>query len=288
VFSTIYADKPWQQIDGTYGLFANLTSDAEGSVYIATGNTIRRVDADGSVTPFAELPGLKLIKIGANGRWYAATVTHEIISFGTSNGSLSDSKILTQNLPSFEDFVVTQNGLIYFVNESRHEISRIDSSGNVGLPLDLGRQMVAPSRLALSPDQSMLVVTDRTSRYSWSFQIAADGSLVNGEPFYRVEMPETIVWSQQGSDVWGAVEDTKGQVYFATPLGIQVAMQNGRISQILNPPIPGGGPLTAITFAGNKDTNWLYVVQDGKLFRRPVKVKGANAWTVVKPPKPTL
>jgi hypothetical protein len=29
-------------------------------------------------------------------------------------------------------------------------------------------------------------------------------------------------------------------------------------------------------------------VQDGKLYRRPVKVIGANAWTLVKPPKPTL
>ncbi len=27
-------------------------------------------------------------------------------------------------------------------------------------------------------------------------------------------------------------------------------MQNGRIVEILNPPIPGGGPLTAMTFAG--------------------------------------
>jgi len=158
----------------------------------------------------------------------------------------------------------------------------------VGPPLEVERQMVAPSRLALSPDQSMLVVTDWSSRYAWSFQIATDGSLVNGEPFYRVEMPETIVWSRQDSDVWGAVEDTDGQVYFATPLGIQVAMQNGRISQILNPPIAGGGPLTAITFAGNENASWIYVVQDGKLFRRHVKVRGANAWTVVKPPKPTL
>jgi hypothetical protein len=30
----------------------------------------------------------------------------------------------------------------------------------------------------------MLVVSDALSRYSWSFQIAKDGSLVNGEPFY--------------------------------------------------------------------------------------------------------
>jgi hypothetical protein len=76
-------------------------------------------------------------------------------------------------------------------------------------------------------------------------------------------------------------------VYFATPLGIQICMQNGRVMGILNPPLPGA-PITAITFAGSGDANWLYLAEGGKLFRRPVKVTGANAWTVVKPPKPTL
>ena len=50
----------------------------------------------------------------------------------------------------------------------------------------------------------------------------------------------------------------------------------------------GGGPLTAITFSRTGDHNWLWVAQGDKLIRRPVKVTGANAWTVVKPPKPTL
>ncbi len=133
----------------------------------------------------------------------------------------------------------------------------------------------------------MLVVTDANSRYCWSFQIAADGTLENGEPFYRLELPETTMQSWR-SGTRGVVEDANGMVYFATPLGIQVSMQNGRIAEILNPPIPGGGPLTAITFNQIGDQSWLYAAQDGKLFRRPVKVTGANAWTIVKPPKPTL
>jgi len=85
-----------------------------------------------------------------------------------------------------------------------------------------------------------------------------------------------------------AAEDTNGMVYFATALGIQICMQNGRVAEILNPPEPGGGPLTAITFSQAGDQNWLYAAQGGKLYRRPVKVTGANAWTLVKPPKPTL
>ncbi len=101
-------------------------------------------------------------------------------------------------------------------------------------------------------------------------------------------MPETTTAPGWQHTTSGVVEDTDGMVYFATPIGIQVAMQNGRIVEILNPPVPGGGPLTAITFSGMTTRTGSGVAQDGKLFRRPVKVTGANAWTVVKPPKPTL
>jgi len=36
------------------------------------------------------------------------------------------------------------------------------------------------------------------------------------------------------------------------------------------------------------DPAWLYVVEGGKLYRRPVKVMPAVVWAPNKPPKPTL
>ena len=293
VFSTIFVDKPWQQVGGDhiidrdYGQVWSLTSDAKGNVYICGGNTVERVDADGNVTQFLQLKGgVRRLRFGADGRWYASLETDEIVSSSKITGPSNDLKIIARGLGIY-DFVVAQNGTIYFSGSGRTRSGRIDALGKVETQ-EMGRTIVVPSGLAFSPDQSMLVVTDADSRYSWSFQIAADGSLVNGEPFYRLEMPETTEWNLLGSRIWSVAEDVNGNAYFATPIGIQVAMQNGRIMQILNPPMPGGGPLAAMTFAVSGDQNWLYVVQDGKLFRRPVKVTGANAWTVVKPPKPTL
>ena len=87
------------------------------------------------------------------------------------------------------------------------------------------------------------------------------------------------------SGVRGAAEDSIGQVYFATPLGVQVCEANGRTAQILNSPVHG--PVTSVAFVG-KELDWLYVTADGKLFRRPVKVKGVAAWAPLKPPKPPL
>ena len=295
VFSTIFVDKPWQQVAGDHtfdrdiGQVWSLTSDAKGNAYISGGNTVQRVDADGNVTQFLQLKGgVSRLRFGADGRTYASVGTDEIVSFNPATGSPNDLKIIARGLGIY-DFVVAPNGTIYFSGNGRIRSGRIDASGKVETQ-ETGRPIIVPMGLAFSPDQSMLVVTDSDTRYSWSFQIAADGSLVNGEPFYRLEIPETTESSLDGSRAWDVAEDTNGNVYFATPLGIQVAMQNGRITQILNPPDPSapGAPIAALAFASAGDTNWLYVVQNGKLYRRPVKVAGANAWTIVKPPKPTL
>jgi sugar lactone lactonase YvrE len=295
VFSTVYLDKPWQRVGGDdsfdrdVGQIWSLTSDANGDVYICGGNTVERVDADGNVTQFLQLKGgVGRLRFGPDGRWYASLGTDEIVSFHKTTGPPNDLKVLARDLGIY-DFVVAQNGTIYFSGTGRTRSGRIDASGKVETQ-EMGRAIVAPMGLAFSPDQSMLVVTDAFGRYSWSFQIAADSSLINGEPFYRLEIPETTESSLPGDRIWSVAEDTNGNVYFATPLGIQVAMQNGRISQILNPPDPStpGAPIAALTFATTGDTNWLYIVENGKLYRRPVKVTGANAWTVAKPPKPTL
>jgi len=292
VFSTIFVDKPWEKIGANYGSISSLTSDRKGNVYFADPRaaTVERVDSDGKVTQFAEPPNrASILRAGANYRLYTySPATGDIVSSSTATGTASDQKIIARNLAAVVDFAVAQNGTIYFLNGPTATIGVIDSSGQPRVALrwtDLGAEITAPSGLALSPDQSMLVVTDAVSRYSWSFQIAADGTLENGEPFYRLELPEATLGSQSGTS--GVAEDVNGMVYFATPLGIQVSMQNGRVVEILNPPVTDES-ITAITFAGAGDASWLYAAQGGKLYRRPVKVTGANAWTVVKPPKPTL
>jgi len=295
VFSTVYLDKPWERVGANLGPINGLTSDRIGNVYFvyALTDAINRVDPEGRVAAFGD-PAIHAddLRMGPGDQLYAFAASQgggSIISLGTGAGSASGPKTIASNLTGLVDEVVTKTGTIYFIDQQKHTIDFIDASGQPHLALAyfFGPGMPFAIALALSPDQSMAVVIDASSRYAWSFQIAPDGTFQNGEPFYRLELLETSDSWEQG-EVRSAVEDTDGMVYFATDLGIQIAMQNGRIVEILNPPIPGGGELTAITFAGDGKQNWLYVAQDGKLFRRPVKVTGANSWTVAKPPKPTL
>jgi sugar lactone lactonase YvrE len=173
------------------------------------------------------------------------------------------------------DFAITAKGAIYYSDSARQLVGL---AGKTGTPV---AEIAAPAGVTLSGDQAMLVVTDARARFSWSFQLAPDGLPIHGEPFYRLEMPESG-WT---SGVAAVAEDSLGQVYFATPLGIQVCEANGRVAMILNPPEHGG--VSGIAFGG-KDLHWLYASQGGKLFRRAVKVKGVAGWDVVKLPKPPL
>ncbi len=128
-------------------------------------------------------------------------------------------------------------------------------------------EMMTPGGIGFSPDGGMAVVTDAGGRFAWSYQVGPGGDLQNGEPFYRLEMPEAG-WI---SGVRSAVVDSIGQVYFVSAIGVQVCEANGRVAAILHSP---SGTVSALAF-GRSD---LFVATEGGLYRRPVKVTGGMAF----------
>jgi sugar lactone lactonase YvrE len=263
----------------TYQSVASPTTDKDGAVYFAdaAANRIYKSDPDRKVTLFKDnSSGVTALAAGPDGRLYASQPARKrIVSYGPAG----DEKVVAANVEA-SGIAITANGAIYFADSVHKTVGYIDAGGKTRTVYS-GGEIALPSSVALSPDQAMLIVADAQAKFGWSFQIAPDGSLTNGEPFYRLEIPETG-WL---SGVQGVTEDSIGQIYFATPLGIQVCEANGRVAQILNPPQHGN--ISSVAFAG-KDLNWLYVTEGGKLFRRPVKVKGNAPWAQVKPPKPPL
>jgi len=282
VFETLFVDKPWQKVEGSYGEAVSPAADKDGNVFFADAGA-KRIDKatpDGTVTVFKSgVDGVSALRMGADGRLYASEpALRRIVSFGPGG----DEKIAARNVEA-HDIAITEKGAIYYTDQAHKTVGLIDAAGDARVVVD-GGGMAVPAGITLSPDQAFVIVSDAQSRFSWSFQIAADGSLENGEPFYRLEMPE------QGwmSHAVGVREDSEGQVYFATPLGIQVCMPNGRVEEILSAPEPEAlGTISSLALAVG-DPAWLYVVEGGKLYRRPVKVMPAVVWAPNKPPKPTL
>jgi gluconolactonase len=279
VYSVVSADKQWEQVGETYKSVGSPASDKTGNVFFAdpVGNRIYKSDADRKVTVFKENSGsAKVLRFGPDGLLYASQPARKRIVSFTPAG---EEKTIAQNVDA-SDLAITAKGEIYFTDTSARAVGYIDAKGQKRVVYSNG-EIALPGALSLSPDQAMLIVGDAQTRFSWSFQIAKDGSLINGEPFYRVDMPEL----SQTSGVSGVTVDTLGQAYFATALGIQYCEQNGRCAGIVSK--PERGPLWNIAFGG-KDLNWMYVAENNKLFRRSVKVKGVAAWAPVKAPKPPL
>jgi len=278
VYSLVSADRPWEQIGGTYSSIGGLAANAEGELFFTEplASRLYRVDVGGRVSLVRDdVGGAAALGFGPAGRLYAAQpLAHRIVSFGPAG----EMRVEAERVEA-ATLTVTARGEVYFLDRLTGGIGRISPRGE----LRRGQkppEMILPSGLALSPDQGLLVVADGQSRFSWSYQLGPDRTPENGEPFYRLYVPDLA----PASGVTAVTLDTLGQVFFASPLGIQVAEQNGRIAAILNG--PDFGRVSSLAFGG-QGQSWLYAVQAHKLFRRKTKVTGAGA-TPVKPPQPAL
>ena len=281
VYALIYRDKQWEQVGDIYKSAASPAADKDGSVFFAdpADNKIYKSDAARTVTVFkANTRGARALRVGADGRLYAAQPSmRRIVSYGPSG----DEKVAVQNVHA-DDLALTKSGAIYFVDAAQKIVACVDAKGQQRVVYS-GGEIMKPTSLALTPDQAMLLVADAMDRYQWSFQIAADGSLVNGEPFQRLEMPEEGLFSGVG----GLTVDSIGYMWATSAMGIQVCEQPGRCSNILNKPEFNATPIADIAFGG-PDRTWLYVTQGGKLFRRQTRRTGVVAWEPIKPPQPGL
>ena len=281
VYALIYRDRLWEQVGDTYKSATSPATDNDGRVFFAdpAANRIYRSDAARGVTVFREnTGGARALRVGADGRLYAIQPSaRRIVSYGPT----ADEKIVAQSVDA-NDLALTKSGAIYFVDTAHKTVGCIDAKGQRRVVYN-GGEIMSPTALTLTPDQAMLLVADGMDRYQWSFQIAADGSLINGEPFQRLEMPEEGLFS----GVAGLTVDTLGYMWATSAMGIQVCEQPGRCTNILNKPEFTAAPVTSIAFGG-PGRAWLYVTQGGRLFRRETKRTGVVAWEPVKPPQPGL
>ena len=278
VSSVVAADKPWQPVGAQRVGRGNPAADKDGNVYFADSESRRiyKSDSSGAVTVFKDGSEAGALAVGPDARLYSAQpLRKRIVSYGPTG----DEKVAAQGIVAGQ-LALNAKGDIYYTDAAQRIVGRIDAQGHQQIAYN-GGEIISPEGIAFSPDQVMLLVTDARSRFSWSFQIAADGTLINGEPFYRLEMPETVI--QNGAT--SVTTDAIGQIYFATPLGIQICEANGRVATILNS--PAVGPISGLAFAG-KNFDWIYVTAGDRLYRRPVKQTGVAAWSPIKPPKPPL
>jgi enterochelin esterase-like enzyme/sugar lactone lactonase YvrE len=277
VYEILEPGKDWELVGQGYQLTADSAVDKDGNVYFtdARNNRILKMDGAGKISTWKENSnGSHGLAFGPDGRLYAGQHDRKRIVAFSLDGKES---VIVEGVQSHH-FTVTSRNEIYLSEAPTHHVWLADTAGHLRA---VQEKINWPRGIRASTDQSLLVVNDPPTRWVWSFQIGSDGSLNNGQPFYRLETAD----ESPETDAGGMTFDTEGFLYVATTLGVQVCDQPGRVTAIINPP---GREGLANVFFGGPDFGWLYVTDGDRLYRRHVKRRGAGPWSAIKPPQPRL
>ncbi|MBV9761576.1 MAG: SMP-30/gluconolactonase/LRE family protein [Acidobacteriaceae bacterium] len=272
----------WELVGEGYGFTEGPAVDREGNVFFVdvTKSRIYRVDAGtGKVSLFREnAGGASGLMFGRDGRLYAAQNGAKRIVAYEPDGR---ETVLVENTGS-NDLAVSTRGLVYFTDPSTKHVWLIDASGNKRAVIN-GLQF--PNGVRFSADERMLYVADSATRWVWSYEVQPDGSLANGEPFYRLELPLAGDGKPVNSWADGMTFDTDGYLYVATKAGIQICDQPGRVFGILRK--PSEADPSNVVFGG-ADFHTLFVTAKDKVFRRRLQHSGYLPWQPPQWPKPQL
>jgi sugar lactone lactonase YvrE/enterochelin esterase-like enzyme len=278
-FITMFLDpaKDWELVSEGYKFTEGPAIDRQGNIFFTDipNNRIHKIGTDGKVTIFKEdSGGANGMMFGPDGRLYACQNGKKRIVAYSPDGK---ETALAEEVGS-NDLAVSQRGDVYFTDPGAKRVWLIDAKGNKRV---VHEGIAFPNGVRLTPDQSHLAVADSASRFVWSFQIQPDGSLANGEPFYRLETPDDPVTSAAD----GMAFDNEGHLYVATRTGLQICDQAGRVVGIISK--PQSGALSNVVFAGS-DLKTIYVTAGDKVFKRQIRRKGVLPWQTATLPKPKL
>lgn len=268
----------WKLVGDGYRFSEGPASNSKGEVFFDDGpaGNIWKVNLDGKVNLFAENSGNVYGQAFApNGDLYATAMTAKKTNIYSSDGKF---RTISEGFAG-NDIVVANNGNAYVTNPSTDAnlLSKVWLIRPNGEKVEVDNGLRFANGVTLSPDQTLLYVADMRSHWVYSYSILPDGTLANKQKYYWIHAPDTADDTQAD----GLKTDRDGRLYVATRMGIQVCDQAGRVNAIIPTP---NGKVSNICFGG-ENFDILFATCGDKVYKRKVKVKGANAWD--KPNKPT-
>jgi sugar lactone lactonase YvrE/enterochelin esterase-like enzyme len=273
----------WQLVAEGYRFTEGPAANAKGEIFFndIPNSKGYRIGLDGKVSlSIADAKRANGQAFGPDGRLYAvASGEEKIIAYDADYKAAVIAEGIAGN-----DIVVAHNGNVYVTHppaNNTNDPSKVwlIKPGGEKQVVDTGVRFA--NGITLSPDQTLLYVADYRSHWIYSYRLQADGSLTFKQRYYWLHAPDTA--DDSGAD--GIRVDRDGRLYVATRLGIQVCDQAGKVSCIIQTP---NGRVSNVSFGGeNFDT--LFATCGDKVYKRKLKVKGANAWAApLKPAAPRL
>ena len=247
----IKKDTQWKElcdVDDDARLFA-LGAD---KVLVAQDVECKVMDTTGVVISSHKVQkGRRVIGVG---------VDENIITADASGVYISSRKVASvknahtaQQLHDGRLYISTTGGDMYMVDKGgkQHKMTTLSTSD---------------AAFAISPDNRLMVTSEKNSDWLISYVIKENGEIEYGQQFYWLHNVNNHSHSAYGNIAY----DTLGNVYAATPIGIQVCDHNGRVRAIL--PLKGRS-VSSIAFSGK----YIYAISGGKLYVREVLLEGYNA-----------
>ena len=245
----------------------------DGSVLLATGGGIAKVDNDGNVTRLVEESGQAAgLAVDSKGRVFGAQYSKKVSILYPKDSE----KVLADNYEGKpfirpNDLVVDKKGGVYFTDcyqigakpkpdDLPQAVYYITPAGKL---IRVADDVNRPNGITLSPDEKTLYVNDWGGEYLLTYDVQSDGTLKNRRNFGKYDLKQkTDNGLVSGAD--GLCIDSERNTYATTPAGVQVFNAKGQ--HLGNIEAPYDDPPQNCGFAG-PDKHYLYVVGRGVVFR---------------------
>ncbi len=281
-------DKGWELVGENYGFTEGMAVNTRGEVF------------------FQDIPNSKTYKIAPDGKvelYIADSKKASGTTFSTSGEMLTITggwsepptkqlhryktpakyDVVADEMPG-NDVTIAFNGNIYVTSpDGRERPSKLHLIRPDGTRHIVDEGLKFANGVCLSPDQTQLYVTESATHWVWVYQIQPDGMLSHKQRYgwLHVRDVDENAWSD------GIKCDRDGRIYVTSLSGLQVMDPLGRVQAII--PVPKTkGQVSNLTFGG-PEFDVLYITCHDKVYRRKVKVKGANNFDKpIKLPNPRL
>ena len=230
----------WVELPVSLPIKSDLYPSTEGQVVFASGNQVYQLNSDGQYQVVSTLKsGERLVGDALTMRASALYKNGQKVADG-----LRDCQAVQE---------LADGKYVALCHSSVKSTSRV----NV---LSAGVRA-----LAVAPDYRFCVTGQAGTHHLLSTIMDKQGTMLYSEPFYYLHDLSNGTLATAGNMAF----DVAGNLYVATPMGVQVADHNGRVRAILSLP---AGQVHSLAFS----SQYLYVRCADKIFVRLMKTKGHN------------
>lgn len=265
------------KIKGGFEFTEGPAADKKGNIYFSDipANRVYRLESDGSTSIFRQPSNhTNGSMFNAEGELVSCEMDGQLVVVSPDGKQARPFAATYQgqrfNAPN--DLVIDRADGAYFTDphfrapdplpQGATAVYYVGGGGAVKRLID---DLKAPNGVILSTDEKTLYVVPSMQEEVMAYPVESPGKLGEGKVFCRLKQPK----GQQGRGGDGLTIDTKGNLYIATGLGLQVFDREGKHLGIIELPEPPAN----VTFGGS-DFKTLYITARTSLYKADMEATG--------------